>query len=113
MPPLSRAVCYGSLVFVSGTVSEDIETRKPLLGTIESETEQIIKNIEVILKAVGSNLDCVLKTQVFLSDTKYFQQMNDVYRKFFPHDPPARSTIGIKLAGDYKLEIEAVAFIPE
>ena len=113
MPPLSRAVCYGSLVFVSGTVSEDIETRKPLLGTIESETEQIIKNIEVILKAAGSSLDCVLKTQVFLSDVKYFQQMNDVYRKFFPHDPPARSTIGIILAGDYKLEIEAVAYIPE
>ena len=113
VPPFSRAVCYGSLVFVSGTVSQDLETHKPLLGTIEFETEQVIKNIEVILKAVGSSLDCVLKTQVFLTDVKNFQQMNAVYRKFFSQDPPARSTIGIQLAGDYKVEIEAIAFIPE
>ena len=111
--PLSHAVCYGSLVFVSGNVSLDLQTREPLLGTIEFETERIIKNIETILKSAGSSLDCVLKTQVFLTDIKYFQQMNEVYKKFFPHDPPARSTVGIQLAGDYKVEIEAIAFIPE
>ena len=111
--PYSLAVRYDSLVFVSGNVSLDLETRKPLLGTIEFETEQVLKNIETILRSAGSGLDCVLKTQVFLTDIKYFQPMNEIYRRFFPHDPPARSTFGIQLAGDYKIEIEAIAYIPD
>jgi len=111
--PLSLAVQYGSLIFLSGTVSTDLETGEPLLGTVEFETERIIKNIETILEAAGSSLDCVLKTQVFLTDISYFQKMNEVYRIYFPQDQPARSTVGIKLAGDYKLEIEAVAYVPE
>lgn len=111
--PLSHAVQYGSLLFLSGNVSVEPYTRQPLLGTVEQETEQIIRNIEVILKAAGSSLDCVLKTQIFLTDISYFDAMNQVYSRFFPHNPPARSTFGIQLAGPYKLEIEATAYIPE
>ena len=111
--PLSLAVSYGSLIFVSGTVSVDLLTRKPLPGTIEEETERVLKNIETILEQAGSSLSCVLKSQVFLPDIGDFQRMNAVYRRFFPDQPPARSTVGIRLAGDFKVEIEVVAFKPE
>jgi 2-iminobutanoate/2-iminopropanoate deaminase len=110
--PLSPAISYGNLIFVSGTVSMDLVTRKPLPGTIEEETEQVIKNIETLLKQAGSSLDCVLKVTVFLPDIKDFAKMNGVYRKYFPNMPPARSTVGIQLAGPSKVEIEAIAYKP-
>lgn len=111
--PLSVAVQYGSLLFVSGNVSQSLETREPLLGTVEAETERILLNIEAILKKAGSSLDRVLKVQAFLADIADFEAFNSVYVRFFPKDPPARSTFGIKLAGPYKLEIEAIAYVPD
>ncbi|MBW8003068.1 MAG: RidA family protein [Planctomycetes bacterium] len=112
--PLSPAVRYGNLLFVSGQVSTDVEQSKPIVGTIEEETEQALKNLSDLLKGAGSSLECVLKVRVFLRDMKDYSKMNEVYGRYFPKDPPARSTLGnIALAAQYKVEIEAVAFIPE
>jgi len=110
--PVARAVSYGSLVFVSGTCSMDMETGQLLLGSIEEETEQVLKNIEAILKEAGSSLNCVLKTTVFLTDTKYFDGMNRVFKRYFSEQKPARTTVGIQFPGDFKIEIEAIAYIP-
>jgi 2-iminobutanoate/2-iminopropanoate deaminase len=110
--PISLAVSFGSLLFISGQVSKDLKTGEPRLGTIEEQTEQVLKNIETILNGADSSPDCVLKTTVFLRDMKDFPKMNEVYKKHFPGDKPTRSTVGVALAGDYKVEIEAIAFIP-
>jgi len=110
--PLSPAVSFGSLVFISGQVSRDLKTGDPHLGTIEEETEQVLKNIANILKQADSSPSCVLKTTVFLRDMKDFPKMNEIYSKHFPGEKPTRSTVGAALAGEYKVEIEAIAFIP-
>ncbi len=110
--PLSRGVAYGSLLFVSGTVATDLQTGQPLFGTVEQETEQVLKNIEKVLQAAGSGLEHVLKTTVFLTRKQDFAKMNEVYRRYFPARPPARSTVVVELAADYQVEIEAVAYIP-
>ena len=68
--PLSLAVSFDSLLFMSGQVSIDLKTGKPKLGTIEEETEQALKNIETILKEASSSIECVLKTTVFLTNIK-------------------------------------------
>ncbi len=111
--PLSEGITFGSLVFVSGTVSYDMDTGEPLFGTVEQETEQVIKNIQRVLQAAGSDLECVLKTTVFLTNRTYFDSMNAVYRKYFETKAPARSTLIVDLAADFKVEIEAVAYISE
>jgi 2-iminobutanoate/2-iminopropanoate deaminase len=111
--PLSPGVLFGRLLFVSGQVSKDLNTGSPRPGAIEEETEQVLKNVEAILEEAGSSSECVLKTTVFLRDIKDFPRMNDVYKKHFPGESPARSTVGVSLAGDYKVEIEAVAYVPE
>ena len=111
--PLSPGVSFGRLLFVSGQVSKDLNTGSPRLGAIEEETEQVLQNVEAILKEAGSSFECVLKTTVFLRDIKDFPRMNEVYKKHFPVGSPARSTVGVSLAGDYKVEIEAVAYVPE
>jgi 2-iminobutanoate/2-iminopropanoate deaminase len=112
--PLSPAVQYGSLLFVSGQVSTDVARNQPIEGTIEEETQRALENLESLLKDAGSSLDCILKVTVFLRDMAEYSRMNAVYARFFPSHPPARSTIGdIALAATYKVEIEAVAYIPD
>ena len=107
--PLSHARCFGDLVFTSGQVSKDLMTGTAMPGTIEEETEQVLKNVKTVLEAAGSSLECVLKTTVFMVDKGDFQQMNKVYEKFFPGAKPGRSTVVVGLAGNFKIEIEAVA----
>ncbi len=111
--PLSPALAYGELLFLSGQVAKDMITDKPLTGSIEQETEEVLKNIESLLKEAGSSLDCVLKTTCFLTNRDDFAKFNQVYSKFFSGMKPTRSTVIVTLAGDFKVEIEAIAYIPQ
>jgi 2-iminobutanoate/2-iminopropanoate deaminase len=65
-----------------------------------------------VLKAAGSSMEHVVKTTVFISDFKDFEEMNKVYAKFFPVNQPARNTIQVVLYDGFKVEIEATAIIP-
>ena len=65
-----------------------------------------------VLKAAGSSMEHVVKTTVFISDFKDFEEMNKVYAKFFPTDQPARSTVQVVIYDGFKVEIEAIAVIP-
>ena len=108
--PLSPGRCFGDLVFTSGQVSKDLMTGKTMAGSIEEETEQVLKNVKTVLEAAGSSMECVLKTTVFLVNKDDFQAMNKVYEKFFPGAKPGRSTVMVGLVGSYKVEIEAIAY---
>jgi 2-iminobutanoate/2-iminopropanoate deaminase len=108
--PYSHAVRMGDLIFVSGNIAFDPETKKAVKGDIPLATRVILANIGRILSAAGSDLGKVVKTTVFLTDMRTFPQMNEVYGTFFAADPPARSTVGVKeLPGGYDIEIEVIA----
>lgn len=108
--PLSQAIKLGNLIFTSGAIARDPETRELIGGDIEKQTEQIILNLQAVLEAAGSSLNKVVKVTVFLTDIRDFEGMNKVYRKFFTKDPPARSTVEVsKLAVDTRVEIEMIA----
>ena len=112
--PLSPALTYENLVFVSGQIARDLVSGASLFGGIREETEQVLKNVRQLLEAAGSSMDCVLKTTVFITEKSYFEDMNKVYEKEFSASvKPARSTIVTTLAGDAKVEIEAIAYIPK
>ena len=110
--PLSQAIKVDNLVFTSGMTARDPKTRQLIEGDIETQTERIILNLKAILEAAGSSLEKVVKVTVFLTDIRDFEGMNRAYRKFFPKDPPARSTIEVsKLAVPTLVEIEMVAAV--
>jgi len=79
-------------------------------GDIAKQTERVLENIKGILAAAGSSLDRVVKTTVFLKDMNEFAAMNEVYGKYFPQSPPARSTVeAARLPRDARVEIEVIA----
>ena len=110
--PLSQAIRLDNLVFTSGITARDPGTGHFIGGNIEEQTERVILNLKAILEAAGSCLEKVVKVTIFLTDIRDFEGMNKVYRKFFPKDPPARSTVEVsKLAIDARVEIEMIAVI--
>ncbi len=112
--PLSQAIRFGDLLFVSGQVAADPESGQPVEGGIREQTERVLENLNAVLEAGGSSLEDVLKTTCFLTDMTDFAAFNEVYSRYFPGRRPARSAIGVAgLAGTYMVEVEAVAGIRE
>ena len=108
--PFSAAVRTGNLLFLSGQVG----MRDGKVGEgIEEQTRLTLENIRDVLGQAGCTLDDVVKVTVFLTDMSLWPAMNEVYRQYFPKDPPARSALGAKglALPELLLEIECVAAV--
>ncbi len=111
--PYSQAVAAGPFLFISGQLPVDPETGKIVEGSIQSQTKQVINNLEAILAVEGLSFKDVVKTEVFLKDMQDFPEMNAVYAERFNHPiKPARVTIqAAKLPMDARIEISCIALL--
>ena len=107
--PISQAIKAGGMVYCSGFVPADPATGTLVDGDIEAQTTRVMENLKAVLEAAGSSLDRTVKTTVFLADRADFAGMNHVFARYFPHDPPARSTVEARLMIDARVEIELIA----
>lgn len=108
--PYSQAIRANGFIFVSGQIPIDPATQQLISGSIGEQTERVLRNIEAILQQVGSSMAKIVRCGVFLKDMNDFVAMNEVYAKFFPSDPPARSTIqAARLPKDCQVEIDVIA----
>lgn len=105
----SPAIIAGDLVFTSGQIGVDSKGQL-VEGGIEAQTEQVFRNLSTVLEAAGSSTEHILKATVFLADMADYNAMNELYRKHFKGDPPARTTVGVAaLPRNARIEIEAIA----
>jgi 2-iminobutanoate/2-iminopropanoate deaminase len=97
-------------VFISGQTAFDPAAGKPIQGDTAKQTERTLENLKAILEAAGSSLDRAVKVSVFLKDMNDFSAMNEVYARYFPASPPARSTVEVaRLPRDFRVEIDLIA----
>ncbi len=111
--PYSQALVHAGLVYASGQVPLDPDTGRLVDGEIESQTEQVIRNLAAVLEAAGSSLERVVRTTVYLTDLQLFARMNAVYARHFTGDPkPARSTVqAAALPLGAHIEIDVIAAV--
>jgi len=108
--PYSQGVKAGNLLFVAGQGAADPKTGQIAEG-IETQTRQTLANIKGIVEASGFSMRDVVKVSIFLKNMDDFKKVNEVYKTFFPEDPPARTTVEAKLAAQGMLiEIDAIAY---
>jgi len=108
--PYSHAVEAGGFIFVSGTGPVDVERNVFELEDVKKATAITLDNIRRILKTAGSDLDRVVKANVYLRDMADFSSMNEVYATYFPDRQPARTCIAAKqLPANIPVEIEVIA----
>ena len=113
--PYSPAVRIGNLLFVSGHTGSDPVTRA-FAPDIDAQTRQAFANLRALVEAAGGTMADVAKVNVFMTDmASDFDGMNAVFREVFPHEPPARSTVGVAHLArpGLKVEIEVVAVLPD
>ena len=107
--PYSQGVKIGNILITSGQLPIDPATGAFPSG-IEAQTEQSLRNCQMVLKKAGLELEQVIKTTVFLNDMNDFTAMNGVYARFFPDNCPARSAVEVsRLHKDALVEIECIA----
>jgi 2-iminobutanoate/2-iminopropanoate deaminase len=108
--PYSHAIVADGFVFVSGQGPADPATGRVPDGFAE-QVEQTLRNLQTILAGAGASLRDVVKIGAYLSDLTRFGEYNEVYRRYFPDDPPARTTVGCQLLG-ILVEIDCIAVLP-
>lgn len=111
--PYSQAVKAGGFMFLSGQIALDPKTMEiSEEGCIACQLEQIMSNIKSILDSQGLDFSDIVKTTVFITDLHDFAHVNEVFKKYFPEDAPARSCVEVSsLPKDALVEIEAIALL--
>lgn len=106
----SPGIEHSGLIFVSGQLPMDLETREPFTGSIEEQTELALRNVEVVLQAAGSSLDKVLQMTVYISDIELWGKVNEAYARVLGDHRPARAIVPVKdLHFGTQIEIQAIA----
>lgn len=125
LAPYSQAMKAGPFLFLAGVLASDFKTGvAPEARTnpdfpwydspIRRQTEFVLKTIATILQACGSSLDQVVKAHVILTDIRDFYGFEEVWRSFFPKDPPARSTFqGGLINPGMVIEVDVIALAPD
>ena len=108
--PYNQSVRAGDLLFISGQIPSNAETKELVTGDIVKETRQVMQNLDAILSEAKLTFEHVVKTTIFLSDMNFFAAVNEVYGSFFNGDYPARETVAVKtLPKNVNVEISMIA----
>ena len=107
--PHSPGIRVGEYIFLSGMGPVDPITGGRNLGPIAEQIRQTLRNMAHMLESGGSGLHRIVKINIVLADIQDYDEMNRVWREFFPVDPPARTTCALQLSNGNGVEIECIA----
>lgn len=108
--PYSQAVFANNTLYVSGQIAMDPATGQLIHTDIQSETRQVMKNMEAILTAAKLTFSDVVKCSIFVRNMDYFAAINEVYGSFFGEYAPARETVEVsRLPKNVNVEISCIA----
>jgi len=110
--PYSQAIIHNGIIYVSGQGAVEPRTNKIKLGSVEEEADLALENLRIILQEAGSSLDKVLSVTIYLLDIEEYARFNEVYKKYFRENRPARTCIQAgSLPFNTRVEITATAYI--
>jgi 2-iminobutanoate/2-iminopropanoate deaminase len=110
--PTSTVTKHGDTIYVTGAPPFDPETGEIFKGDISRQAELVLSQMQQCVEAAGSSLDNVLRVNVYVTSVDMFPAVNDVYRRFFPKDYPARIFINVPAwNGGFDIEVDCIAAV--
>ena len=107
--PHVPGIRIGDYIFLSGMAPIDPQTGERNHGPIAGQVRTTLGNMRHMLESAGSSLARVVRVHVVLADIADIAEMDQVYREFFPVDPPTRTVWSMQLRFGNGCEIECVA----
>ena len=108
--PYSQAVLANGVLYASGQIALDPATGNLVQSDIETETHQVMKNLQAVLQEAGLTCANVVKCTIFVKDMENFSRINAIYGQYFAQNAPARETVEVsRLPKDVNVEISCIA----
>jgi aminoacrylate peracid reductase len=112
LAPYSPGTKAGNAVYVSGTLAIDKDGKLVGAGDVKAQTRFVLESVKAVLEAAGGSLKDVTFNHIFLKDLKDYAAMNEVYREYFPENPPARYCIRADLVKpEFLVEVASIAHV--
>ncbi|MGA8049515.1 MAG: pyrimidine utilization protein C [Burkholderiales bacterium] len=112
LAPYSPGARAGNVLYVSGTLALDAQGKLVGPGDVRAQTRQVLESIKSVLAAAGGSMSDIAFNQIFLKDLADYAAMNEVYREYFPANPPARYCIRADLVKpEFLVEIASTAHL--
>ena len=107
----SQGVSYDNLIFTSGQIPIGLNSSNLISSKFSEQLKQVLKNLKNLIESEGSNIDKIIKLNVYLTDLNNFNKLNEVFIDFFNERYPARSVVEVsRLPKDAMVEIDAVCY---
>ncbi|MGC6428452.1 MAG: Rid family detoxifying hydrolase [Flavobacteriales bacterium] len=108
--PYSQAVLAKGVLYCSGQIAIDPITNELIISDIESETKQVMNNLNAVLQAANMDFKNVVKCSIFLKDMNQYSLVNNIYSSYFKDNPPAREAVQVSvLPKNVNVEISLIA----
>ena len=111
--PFSPGILAGNTLYLAGHLGRDPVTSELVRGGIEAETRQALANLAEVLKTGGMGFEDVTSVTAYITSFDDFGKFNEIYREYFPNDPPARATVQVAaLNAGARVELQMIAVKP-
>lgn len=111
--PYSPAIISNGFVFLSGCTPHRPGPGRELVTTsFRAQAELALDNLQALAEAAGSSLADAVRTTVYISDWKYFGELNEVFGEYFGEHGPTRTTLPLPMAG-FDIEVDAILALPD
>jgi len=105
----SQARRHGDTVYLSGQIPLDPASMEVVKGGVEDQIHRVFQNLKAVCEAAGSDLDGIVKMNVYLDDMGHFAKVNSIMAEYFSQPYPARAAVAVAaLPRDVQIEIDAV-----
>jgi aminoacrylate peracid reductase len=112
LAPYSPGTKSGNAVYVGGTLALDADGRIVGVGDVKAQTRHVLEAIKSVMAAAGGTMADITFNHIFLKDLGDYAAMNEVYREYFPSNPPARYCIRADLVKpEFLVEIASIAHL--
>jgi 2-iminobutanoate/2-iminopropanoate deaminase len=110
--PTSTVTRHGDTIYVTRAPPFEPDTGEICVGPIERQAELVLEQLKLCVETAGSSLENILKVNVYVTSVEMFPAVNEVYRRYFPKDPPARIFINVPAwNGGFDIEVDCIAAV--
>jgi len=108
----SQAVVNGGIIYTSIQLGIDPNNDTNTIKNVKEQAYQVLSNLQAILEEAGSNKENIIRIMIYVTDIKYWEDINSVYTEFMGNHKPARGVVPVsELHLGYNIAMEAIASI--